>query len=51
MLVAGYAGVDTRNAATVVANYKDYKTSLKGMKVVVEKKLNQLTVAAPPSGA
>ena len=47
MLVAGYAAVDTRNAATVVANYGDYKSQLKGTKVVVKKVNNQLTVAAP----
>lgn len=47
MLVAGYGAVDTRNAAGVVANYKDYKGQLKGMKVVVKKVNNQLTVAAP----
>ena len=47
MLVAGYSAVDTRNAATVVSNYKDYKGSLKGMKVEVKKVQNQLTVAAP----
>jgi hypothetical protein len=45
MLVAGYGAVDTRNAAAVVANYGDYKTSLKGTKVVVKKVNNQLTVA------
>lgn len=48
MLVAGYGAVDTRNAAAVVANYKDYKGQLKGMKVEVKKVNNQLTVAAPP---
>ncbi len=47
MLVAGYAAVDTRNAAAVVANYGDYKGQLKGMKVTVKKVNNQLTVAAP----
>ena len=47
MLVAGYAALDTRNAAQVVANYKDYKANLKGTKVVVKKVNNQLTVAAP----
>jgi len=47
MLVAGYAGVDTRNAAQVVSNYGSYKGQLKGMKVVVKKVNNQLTVAAP----
>ena len=47
MLVAGYSAVDTRNAAAVVANYKDYKGQLKGMKVDVKKVNNQLTVAAP----
>ncbi|MBI4452372.1 hypothetical protein HY637_03010 [Candidatus Woesearchaeota archaeon] len=47
MLVAGYGAVDTRNAATVVANYGDYKGQLKGTKVVVKKVNNQLTVAAP----
>ena len=47
MLVAGYSALDTRNAAHVVANYGDYKGQLKGMKVVVKKVNNQLTVAAP----
>ncbi len=47
MLVAGYSALDTRNAAQVVANYGDYKGQLKGMKVVVKKVSNQLTVAAP----
>lgn len=47
MLVAGYSAVDTRNAAAVVANYKDYKANLKGTKVTVKKVNNQLTVAAP----
>ena len=47
MLVAGYAALDTRNAAQVVANYGDYKSQLKGTKVVVKKVNNQLTVAAP----
>ena len=47
MLVAGYGAVDTRNAAAVVANYKDYKANMKGMKVIVKKVSNQLTVAAP----
>lgn len=47
MLVAGYAALDTRNAAQVVANYGDYKANMKGTKVVVKKVNNQLTVAAP----
>ena len=47
MLVAGYSAVDTRNAAAVVANYKDYVAQLKGTKVSVKKVNNQLTVAAP----
>jgi len=47
MLVAGYSGLDTRNAAQVVANYQDYKAKLTGMKVEVKKVNNQLTVAAP----
>ncbi len=51
MLVAGYSAVDTRNAAAVVANYGDYKASLKGTKVTVKKVNNQLTVAAPSSTA
>ena len=46
MLVAGYAAVDTRNAAAVVANYKDYAGKLKGTKVKVTKGVgNVLTVA------
>ena len=51
MLVAGYGALDTRNAAQVVANYGDYKGSLKGMKVTVNKVNNQLTVAAPVAAA
>ncbi|MEK6984120.1 MAG: hypothetical protein AABX33_06100 [Nanoarchaeota archaeon] len=51
MLVAGYSAVDTRNAAAVVANYKDYKANMKGMKVTVKKVNNVLTVAAPASVA
>ena len=47
MLVAGYAALDTRNAAQVVANYADYKANLKGTKVTVKKVNNVLTVAAP----
>ena len=47
MLVAGYSGVDTRNAAQVVANYKDYKGQLTGTSVEVKKVNNQLTVAKP----
>ncbi|MEK6854227.1 MAG: hypothetical protein AABX60_02750, partial [Nanoarchaeota archaeon] len=47
MLVAGYAALDTRNAAQVVANYGDYKSTFKGMKVVIKKVNQQLTVAAP----
>jgi hypothetical protein len=51
MLVAGYAAVDTRNAAAVVASYADYKGQLKGTKVVVKKVNSQLTVAAPAAPA
>jgi len=47
MLVAGYSALDTRNAAQVVANYKDYTGQLKGMRVEVKKVNNQLTVATP----
>jgi len=47
MLVAGYSAEDTRNAATVVSSYKDYKSQLKGMSVEVKKVNNALTVAAP----
>jgi hypothetical protein len=47
MLVAGYSALDTRNAAQVVANYKQYAGSLKGTAVEVKKVNNQLTVAAP----
>ena len=45
MLIAGYSALDTRNAAQVVANYKDYKSQLKGTAVEVKKVNNQLTVA------
>ncbi len=51
MLVAGYSALDTRNAAQVVANYKDYKNQLKGTMVEVKKVNNQLTVAAPAPAA
>lgn len=47
MVVAGYSAADTRNAATVVANYKDYKSQLKGITVEVKKVQNTLTVAVP----
>ncbi len=47
MLVAGYSALDTRNAAQVVANYKDYKSQLKGGAVEVRKVGSQVTVAAP----
>jgi hypothetical protein len=47
MLVAGYSAADTRNAANVVANYKDFAGKLKGDKVEVTKVSNQLTVAEP----
>src|SRR3989344_2629750 len=51
MLVAGYAALDTRNAAQVVANYKKYTGQLKGTAVEVKKVNNQLTVAAPVPAA
>ncbi|MBI2650995.1 hypothetical protein HYX01_00840 [Candidatus Woesearchaeota archaeon] len=51
MLVAGYSAADTRNAATVVAQYKDYAATLKGSKVEVRKVKNVLTVAAPAEKA
>jgi hypothetical protein len=47
MLVAGYSADDTRNAAAVVANYKDYATTFKGAAVEVKKVANVLTVAEP----
>lgn len=47
MLVAGYAAADTRNAAAVVANYGDYKASLKGAAVEVKKVGSAITVAEP----
>lgn len=47
MVIAGYAALDTRNAAQVVANYKDYKSQLKGGSVEVRKVGSQVTVAAP----
>jgi len=49
MLVAGYAAADTRNAAAVVANYKDY--ALKGSEMEVRKVNNVLTVAEPAEEA
>ena len=47
MVIAGYSALDTRNAAQVVANYKDYKSQLKGSAVEVKKVGSQVTVAAP----
>ncbi len=42
LVVAGYSADDTRNAAKVLANYKDY--ALSGMKVEVSKVGSQYTV-------
>ena len=36
LLVAGYGAMDTRRAAKVLANYKDYAASLKGKEVKVK---------------
>lgn len=47
MLVAGYDGIDTRNAATVVADYKKYNGLLMGEKVIVRKVNNQVIVTTP----
>ena len=44
MIVAGYSADDTRNAATVVANYNDY--ALSGTKMEVSKVGASITVAA-----
>ncbi|MBW2983745.1 hypothetical protein KY361_01375, partial [Candidatus Woesearchaeota archaeon] len=44
MIVAGYSADDTRNACTVVANYKDY--ALSGAKMEVSKVGTSLTVAS-----
>lgn len=50
MLVAGYNAADTRNAATVVANYQDYAGKLKGSVVEVTKtQAGMLDVAKPSS--
>ncbi len=47
MVVAGFNAVDTRRAAQVVANYKDYTTSLNGAEVEVTTVTSTPTVAAP----
>lgn len=51
LMVAGYNPADTRNAAAVLANYADYKSSLKGAKVIVKKVNNQLTVTEASSSS
>ncbi len=45
MLVAGYAALDTRNAAQVIANYGDYADQMKGMAVEVTRVGSAMTVA------
>ena len=47
MVVAGFGAADTRNAATVVANYNDYGTELSGDDLEVKKVQESITVAAP----
>lgn len=49
LLVAGYSGIDTRNAAAVLADYKNYKGLLTGKDIVVKKVINQLTIATASS--
>ena len=44
LVVAGYSAMDTRNAAAVLSNYKDYKLS--GMSAEVSKVNNVLTVTS-----
>ena len=52
MLVAGYSAADTRNAATVVANYGDYKSKLSGAVVEVTKtQSGTLDVSKPAAKA
>ncbi|MEM2121452.1 MAG: S-layer protein [Candidatus Woesearchaeota archaeon] len=48
LLVAGYSADDTRRAARVLANYKDYASKLKGTEVVVTgTDLTNINVEAP----
>ena len=44
LIVSGYTVLDTRNAAGVLANYKDYKGQLKGNNVRVKRLNDQLIV-------
>ncbi|MEK6948852.1 MAG: hypothetical protein AABX34_01430, partial [Nanoarchaeota archaeon] len=49
MIVAGYNPADTRNAATVVANYQDYSSKLKGAVVEVTKTQSGTLDVSKPS--
>ncbi len=52
LLVAGYAAMDTRRAARVLADYKDYASQLKGTEVIVSgTDLTNINIEAPaPAG-
>ncbi len=48
LLVAGYSAMDTRRAAMVLADYKDYASNLKGTEVVVSgTDLTNINIEAP----
>lgn len=54
LVVAGYSAADTRAATAVIANYDDYKGSLKGAKVEVvtaTSTVKEVTAAAPVAAA
>ncbi|HIH14033.1 MAG TPA: S-layer protein [Nanoarchaeota archaeon] len=47
LLVAGYGAADTRNAATVLKDFKSYSDKLKGTTVEVASAAGVITVSAP----
>ena len=47
LLVAGYGAADTRNAATVLKDFKSYSDKLKGKTVEVASAAGVITVSAP----
>ncbi len=51
LLVAGYSAADTRNAATVLKDYRSYADKLKGKEVEVVSSAGVITVAAPTVAA
>jgi len=51
LLVAGYNAADTRNAATVLKDYKSYADKLKGKEVEVASSAGVITVSAPTVAA